>query len=329
MAADMDDSQTQAQFSFADLVSPSWFREREKSSIWIRSYNALHVDPGTVVTIPKFDLGDVRALLFRGTFQYSRATAPEIAFEGRQPSFRISFDTLQAPTADYLVLITPYAVDGAAGNEPAAKLRIDTAVGILGATFGRNLIYRPFHEASFHFGDGKISATSPGFENPDWFPPVIPNPQRITVAEGIATALHALAEADRNRVALSIRWFERSLYEGSIDSFLQAWIALETLAMPSTSNIKPLVHLLASGYGITDTDAGTRFSIGRIYGLRSRIVHDGHVVPYHGMLARYMEALYVDALHAALGMPLEGRIEAVLAIPDFDLPAYLHEPKRP
>ena len=64
-----------------------------------------------------------------------------------------------------------------------------------------------------------------------------------------------------------------------MSSFIKFWVAIETLAMPNTSNIKPLNLALAKGYNLKITEAETRFQLGLGLNLRSKIVHDGLIVP--------------------------------------------------
>src|SRR5216684_338281 len=57
-----------------------------------------------------------------------------------------------------------------------------------------------------------------------------------------------------HRVLLSLRWFEQALFDHGIDAFLKYWIAVETVGMPDTSNIRPLIESLAVAYGESNDD---------------------------------------------------------------------------
>ncbi|MBD0325807.1 MAG: hypothetical protein ICV68_05215, partial [Pyrinomonadaceae bacterium] len=128
-------------------------------------------------------------------------------------------------------------------------------------------------------------------------------------------------------IKLSLRWFESALYgKGGIDAYLKYWFAIETLGMPSTTNIRPLVESLSRAYGISHEEAQQKFSIGRLFGLRSRIVHEGQIISVHQNLTKYIEALYVDVLLEHLGLASEHRAEDVIDDPNFDLARYLYEP---
>lgn len=79
-----------------------------------------------------------------------------------------------------------------------------------------------------------------------------------------------------NRFALMSKFFVKSMsYSMSEEKFLLLWTILEVYPMKSTSNIKPISECLSR---ILDLDADVikeKLELGRIYGLRSSLVHDG------------------------------------------------------
>lgn len=95
---------------------------------------------------------------------------------------------------------------------------------------------------------------------------------------------------------LSIQWYFDSLNSSGVDKVLKCWFAMETLGMPDGTDIRPLNEILSRAYGISYQEVTQRFGVGRVYGFRSEIVHQGKIVPIHYMLSDYMESLYVDIL---------------------------------
>jgi hypothetical protein len=91
------------------------------------------------------------------------------------------------------------------------------------------------------------------------------------------------------------------------------WIAVETLAMPNSTNILPIFESLARAYGIPLSDAKTRFPIGRLFNLRGRIVHRGEMLELPGAVLGYMSALFFDLLSELLLQPNEGRLAESLS----------------
>jgi Apea-like HEPN len=123
----------------------------------------------------------------------------------------------------------------------------------------------------------------------------------------------------RNRVALSLRWFYSSFLAEGVDIFLKSWFALEALGMGDRENINPLNECLAKAYGISVQKARQMFGVGKLFGLRSSIVHQGQILPIHANLSDYVEALYIDVLLERLNLPCERRAESILRGSDFDL----------
>jgi hypothetical protein len=78
-------------------------------------------------------------------------------------------------------------------------------------------------------------------------------------------------ESDRKNVALATDWFWKSERESDwVDRFIQLWVCLEALEMPTT-NIKPIAKQLAT---ITPEDyIFWKEPIGRLFGKRSNLVH--------------------------------------------------------
>lgn len=72
--------------------------------------------------------------------------------------------------------------------------------------------------------------------------------------------------------------------------------------MPDETNVKPVNEILAKLYGCTLKEASDKFGVGRIQGLRSRIMHNGEDLSIHQDLSRYVEALFFDLLMSCFGI---------------------------
>ncbi len=90
-----------------------------------------------------------------------------------------------------------------------------------------------------------------------------------------------------------------------------------------TTNIRPLIEILAKGYSISIDQAKEKYGIGIIYGLRSRIVHDGEKPLITSYLLDYIKAVYLDILLAILGFPIECQAEEILKGSNFELESFL------
>jgi hypothetical protein len=286
----------------------------------------MRVAPADVPSPAVLDIGShVRCVLFFGTIRYWDAAAARIV--------PIAADHLTVDMANVreketdlgpLTLVaTPSSIDGVDVPEPTYRQRIQTAVGLLIAWEGRNITYERLFENDVGVGTNAVSAVGPTLENPMYFPAPDLSPGRLTLIGSAAAAIDALSPEVQRRVELSIRWYEAGVCSSGVDSFLRLWVAIETLGMPSTTDIGPLINLLARAYGVSAAEIRRHYQIGRIFGLRGSIVHDGHRGPIHGHLLDFLAAVYADALAQTLGVTVIREADRVLARPGFDLAAYL------
>jgi hypothetical protein len=93
--------------------------------------------------------------------------------------------------------------------------------------------------------------------------------------------------------------------------------------MDTRNNVGPLKETLARVYGLSAEDGETRFGIGRIYGFRSKIMHEGATPSISGQLLDYLDAVYRDVLFERLGLKCQGAAEALRKQQGFDLRALL------
>lgn len=310
-----------------DVAPSTWFTQSEGSSIWISGYRMFRVTRDDLLSGPKtFDLNQVRGIILYGRVKYPNSLELETT-DDHQIQFTVP-DPVFGETKEgtYLLLLTPLHVDGQQGNELIVKERIGAAVGLLSVFNGRNMVYERLFEFVTDMQDGRTVTLSPVTEHPLHFDAPDINEARLSTISEADQVISDLPELDRNRIRLSLRWFESALYAGgSVDAYLKYWFAIETLGMPNTTNIRPLIESLSRAYSLSYEEAQTRFSIGRLFGLRSRIVHDGQIVPIHQRLSSYLEALYADILNEQLGLSSEHRADRVLNDSAFELNQYLHE----
>ena len=83
-------------------------------------------------------------------------------------------------------------------------------------------------------------------------------------------------------------------------------IALEML-LPRGKKLNHLKAVLAGVYDTTVSEVGARFHLGRLAGLRDRIVHHGALRHVDPIILEFLGALYLDVLLALLALPEEHR----------------------
>lgn len=310
---------------FPDLVPDDWFRNKKESSIWIRCFRIFCV-PQEIISPPIIiNLSDLVLVALHGQVPYLDSSLTRIEYNTEaQPRFDTSQLQLRYTLEGaYIVLITPFKIDGQEGNEPVVKKRLQEVSGLLLALNGKNMAFEMIFDNIMTLNNNSISVFSTVTENPLFFSPPDVSEEQINLLSDVDEAINLLRKEQKNRVNLSLRWFESAMRESGTDSFLSYWIALETLGMYGT-NIRPLNERLAKIYGKTVEEASTCFGVGRIFNLRGLIVHEGKIVPIHQNLQKYMEALYIDIFLEYLQLPSKKCANRVLNEPNFDLTTYLH-----
>jgi hypothetical protein len=308
------------------FANPSWFLRPDESWIFVAAYRSMRIAAADLPRPVVRDLGRlVRCAFFHGTMTYLDGAAARLT-PVTADNWRVDVSGVverQTEVGPLTVIATPSRIDGADVVEQTYRERTQTAVGLLLAWEGRNIAHGPLFEMNVAVTSNQVSAVSPTLDNPLTFPAPNLSSARLTALEGAARAVETLGSDVRARVELSLRWYEPGMYSSGIDSFLRLWIAIETLCMPSTTDIRPLIELLAHAYSLTERDVRTRYQIGRVFGLRGLIVHKGSRSPVHSHLLDYLAAIYADALAETLGVPSARMVDRVMAQPGFALGSLL------
>jgi hypothetical protein len=314
------------QRKLSDLVHHDWFKGGAGSSIWATAYRMFRVTGEEPIVSRIVDFGYARVIFVRGSLAYLDSTSAATEFISET---EIQFDASQfknknTPEGDYALVLTPFSVDGKEVGEPTVRNRIREVVGLLGAHYGRNAVYQHLFDNIIEMATDQTQFFGPVIQNPNWFPAVDITDSGMMPLLEIIASISKLPIKDKNRVLLALRWFHYAQFDvDGVSSFIKFWIAIETLAMPDTSDIRPLNEALAVAYGVPMEEAKGLFQIGRVLNLRSKIVHDGLIVPIHGQLLRYVEAVFFDLLSAKTGALFKRRAEAVISDPACDLGLYL------
>ena len=120
-----------------------------------------------------------------------------------------------------------------------------------------------------------------------------------------------------DRYSLMARFFAKSLLiKPSEEKFLYLWTILEIYPMTGTSNIKPInVHL--GQYMSKEPElVKERLGIGRLFDIRSRIVHDGLLaIPGkdEGETFMRLQTICVEVLRSMCGLTYSGSLDQYFA----------------
>lgn len=329
--ADKTPELEQRKLKLSDFVPEHWVTDRTRSSAWLTAYRMFRVAPADLESVKIVDLENVRLVFLRGSITYFDTSVGVIEFvtETELQLDASQFQQRTTPEGTYVLALAPYSIDGAPGSEPATRDHVREAVGLIGAHFGRNGAYQHLFDNILELGTDQISAFSPVVQNPNWFAPVDLSDLGISFLNSAGELITKLKAPEKNRVLLALRWFHYAQFdEDGVSGFIKYWVAIETLAMPNSSDIRPIEVALAKAYEISVAEAKKEFLVGRLFGFRSKIIHDGLMIPIHGQLLKYVEALFVDLFSNFVGVDSPKRAGAVVSDPEFNLSSYLSFKKK-
>jgi hypothetical protein len=311
--------------NITDLVPDTWFKDTEKSSFWVTGYQICCPEALELKQGHSFDLEQVRVLIFKGEINYPKIKgAPIVRVRDNRLCIEgVKYDHLTESTT-WLLILQPYIVDGEEREEYLVKRKAGSIAALYVAINGFNMAYTRVFDFQSTLS-GEVSCASPTFINPGAFPLPDLSEKRLQSIHMVGQAIDGLDTGEKRRVEIALHWFESGLRSQGLDAFIKLWVAIETLAMPDGSNIKPLNQRLADLYGMSLSEASTKFGVGIIFGLRSRILHGGEDLAINQSLSQYMEALFFDIILSVLNLhPGEGRALSICNDPDFDIRKMTH-----
>lgn len=302
-----------------DLLPRHWLTHGCRS-VWVSAFAAA---PERDIDLPRgyrgIDLDPVQAIVMRTSLSYQAAT-----YEHRGGNqYEITVEPRLTPEGYHVLLLTPYVTTGASGDEAAARRAISTAAGLIGAINGFRLVMNRLYDNIVDLHSDQVTAFSEPFLNPGAFTPPRVHGKAFSELAAAHKALGSLAVSDANRVRLALHWYELSFRDMGRDQLIKLWVALEALAMRNTG-VRRVNELLASAYNTSPRAAAVRFGVGKIQGLRSRILHHGEVLSVHASLVDYLEDVFVDVFLEVLGLSPSHRAGETLKDPSFHLDRLVH-----
>ena len=170
------------------------------------------------------------------------------------------------------------ATDSMKPNEQIAEGRrtLASLKTMMDLSFGRRLLGIPLsEEVGEVFDDGHFNCSANsslvGMESLTTVK-LVPVQQLKGWADHVLERHIRRSTAEKETLALAAEWYR--LAEASLDPVLELvylWLAIEVLAMPNTTNVRPLRERLAEGLGGSEQD--WKPIVGRLYGTRSEIIH--------------------------------------------------------
>jgi hypothetical protein len=279
-----------------ELLPDEW---RAGSDLWVRAYQLVGVPLSAVSPPRSLDLQD-RLVLF--LWAELPRLQPESTIDPQRDGeiqTSLSTPTSAHPSAPLALVLTRIGSEWTEEVINRCHGEIQEAAGLLTLREPR-LVAFPVEDYVLRIPSGTLGPTAVRIARPLHLRiPSLTKPL-IQEFEQVGARLHDHPE--RNRIALALRWLNEAMRDEGTDAFLKGWIALEILAMPETTNVSRINEALAGIYGLARDGANELFLTGRLFGLRSRIVHEGDIAPIDDRLLGYLHALFKDLFFAELGM---------------------------
>lgn len=224
----------------------------------------------------------------------------------------------------FLLIMTP-SLTGTGINDPikrisqAVEMTLELVRSAVILSMGRNAAFEQVFRAEIIVDRGKkkLNALTTGRDHPDCYN--APKIDGFTAQQSVDFVRSVVESKDeiRNRVSLALRWYLKAqrtpvpMGELRTDTLVYYWIAFEALAMPD-GDYRSALRKLAEMHGRTEEETKGLFPIGRMQGLRSRILHRGELYPLDVGLLAFMDALCVDMMMHLLKVASEPRTKAYL-----------------
>lgn len=307
--------------SLRDVVPGDWLEAYDHA--WLTLYSIALGRRSEFKYAKRVRLEDAFAFSFWGSMNYLDGSTLTLRFS---PDGEVIADGAvthrKSGEGAWLAIVQPCRTNRPT-NEYELKVQASVVAALLISVTTRNYAYSRVFDNCISLMTDEATATSSAVLNPHDFDP--PRLAGLDALQDASVQLALKSAADKRRIELSLHWYDKSLRSCGVDSFLSNWIAIETLAMPDTSNVKPINSQLAEAYGLSCPEVAEKFCVGRLLGLRSRVVHDGEDLTVIAPMSDYMNCLYEELLHYALGMKTS-RLGEIALHPSFSFETLLAVP---
>lgn len=303
-------------FDPTTLANPNWFSSGQNDSLYIEAYELALVPIAIPRKIFRFD--EIVVLIKTAKLDYIEMAGVKIKF-GRERQLDVSAEhrISTSESSPKLITIQPHQ-SNLPDSETELADRSSEYVSLLVSTNYRNIAFRKLFAQIVWRGNNSMKVAGNLITLPFDLPAPNLSQETLNRFPRCRAEIDKRDPIQKQKIALSLHWHMKGIQSDGLDSFLSLWIALETLTMTST-NISEINNALAAAYNITKSSAAEEFGAGRLFGLRSQIVHNGSRVKISTNLTEYMECLYADLLmHELLGQSL-GRARRLISSKKIDI----------
>ena len=256
----------------------------------------------------------VKIEVFQGprTFWVPLTSAPVVQ-QGRPTTLATQGQVVLAQGARFVALTARTTLRNPEEGRRYCEAAIDRTVAALATLLGPRIFARRIYRGWTVGDDGNtIIESDLRIE-----PPVTLNPQALQAdLQRIRSNISREANMS-SRFDLMSRFYSKALVRPhSEERFLFLWTVLEIFPMKDTTDIRPISELLSKLTGRSSSDVKEMLAIGRIFGLRSDLVHNGSFDPRQTGIPGFwtrLEALCLETLRYVGGLPYSGSLDQFLA----------------
>ena len=307
-------------FDYLELIPEHWFTNSDTQGVYVSAYDIVNIAKPNIPDALHFHINliDSIVILFKGKLNYQK-TVYDVQYISNVPSLKtVQSSNEETDISTHLLIITRLRKSGNTTHQLEIDNSINTAIGLLYTFFGRSIAFNHIYDNEIDLVTKRASASGKSFLDTRTF-----NGIRIDykIISTIEEAYKKIDESkDSDRFQLSLRWFADSYTtDDQTDAFLKNWIALETLAINSGSNIKPINSILANCYSMPEKEVVKYFMVGRLLKLRNNIVHNGAKIAPNSIIMDYARGLFVDIFFTIMGIPNSKQAKSILCNPYIDL----------
>ncbi|MGA0588388.1 hypothetical protein ACO2Q2_14865 [Dyella sp. KRB-257] len=275
------------------LANPSWLKNNVYDALFIEAYELALAPEAIPRKIFRFD--EITLAIKTAKLEYIELAGIKVKF-GKDRQVHMSAEQRMSASelSPKIITVQPQSLNQP-NDQNALAERSSEYISLLVSTNYRNIAFRRIFAHTVALNNNSIRASGDTFRLPFDLPPPDLSSAALERFPRCEHRIQELPPDQRRKTKLSLHWHLKGIQSEGVDSFLSLWIAIETLSMRST-NISDTNEVLAESYKITNAEAASEFGIGRIFGLRSDIVHNGLRRNISTHLTDYMECLYADLL---------------------------------
>lgn len=296
-------------FDPLSAANPNWLTSGCFDALFVQAYEMALAPPAFPRKIFRFD--EMVVVLRPAKLQFIELAGVRLRFgENRQMEMSADQRVSVSDATPKLITIQPHNTQSP-NEERLLEDRSAEYISLLVCNSHRNIAFRRLFTQIISLDGSSARVQGELYRLPFDVPRPDLSHDALDRFKRCQDEISALTPGAQQKIRLSLHWHIKGVQSDGLDSFLSLWIALETLTMKS-ANIADINDQLGRLYAVSRSDAAAEFGVGRICGLRSRVVHKGERKTISTDLTDYMECLYADLLLFQVLGERPGRARAFL-----------------